>query len=431
MIMKKHYLLGIIIFFGALKSLAQIPMDKCGTMPYLEQQIKANPLLQKRMEAYDEKIKQYLKSMNPNAAAGGIITIPVVVHVIYNVDSQNISDKRIIDQIAITNRDFAGLNYHSMGLFPASLKANVGIQFCLAQKKPDGTATSGIERKKNNIVSYASGADSAKFSVYGGLDAWDPERYLNVWVCNYLKYDTLGYRFSAYAQYPGGGLDETYGVLIRYGAMGPTDSTYYRGNGGVLTHEFGHCFNLHHIWGDDDVSCSGSDLVGDTPDQGGRTTGVHTGLLTDNCTATSPGIMYMNFMDYSDDIVFANFTPLQAERMLTNFEMQFGILYILSQSDACSKPSTGVEVIEMPGQFRVFPNPAKEKVTLRYFLSREHFIEVHVLDLSGRLLMMEKFLSQNGMNENDIDLNRIAGGIYFIEVIVEGEKSMIRKFVVE
>ncbi|GAB2958847.1 hypothetical protein GCM10027048_27480 [Hymenobacter coalescens] len=43
-------------------------------------------------------------------AATGVITIPVVVHVVYNTAAQNISDAQIQSQIDVLNKDFTRTN---------------------------------------------------------------------------------------------------------------------------------------------------------------------------------------------------------------------------------------------------------------------------------------------------------------------------------
>ena len=77
----------------------------------------------------------------------------------------------------------------------------------------------------------------------------------------------------------------------------------------------GHYFNLYHIWGDDNGSCSGTDFVDDTPNQTNSTTGCLTGVKTDNCTPSGNGIMYQNYMDYSYDACMVMFTNNQVSRI--------------------------------------------------------------------------------------------------------------------
>jgi len=156
---------------------------------------------------------------------------------------------------------------------------------------------------------------------------------MNIWVC------PLGGGLCGYAQFPTSGVNATFGVVIHYEYFGVTGATAPYNLGGTTSHEIGHCFNLYHIWGDDNGACTGSDYCTDIPNQANYTYGVHTGVLTDACTSTSPGIMYMNFMDYSDDISYANFTPDQKSRIEALF-VPGGLLYSLSVSDGCTPPET-------------------------------------------------------------------------------------------
>lgn len=405
---------------------SQKQLDKCGTMEYLQQMKDANPNLEKEMKDYEQLMQTYI-AQNQNSITGQAITIPVVVHIVYSADSQNISDQRIIDQIAVSNRDFAGLNPHSMGPFSSSMKANTGIQFCLAKRDPNGKPTTGITRTKTT-VDYFVQDNQVKYSLNGGVDAWDTKKYFNIWVCNYVVTDGT-YRFSAFSQFPGAGLNETYGIVIRYGAMGPWDSLDYRGNGGILNHELGHSFNLYHIWGDDGTSCSGSDYCDDTPNSAGRSTGKPTGVLTDNCTTTAPGIMYMNFMDYVDDIIYANFTPKQVARIQANFVSPGGKLIPLSVSDVCSPWNTGIVSPEI-SSFKLFPNPANEQVTVQFRNESGVFVKITLFDIYGRVIDEENVNSSAVENNVVFDTKMLSKGIYMVRLAVNGKNSITQKLIV-
>ena len=107
-----------------------------------------------------------------------------------------------------------------------------------------------------------------------------------------------------------------YGSTINYlyfGTIGTATAPYNLG--GTLSHEAGHCLNLYHTWGDDSGVCTGTDNCNDTPNSGNMNYGniedgslaeqpsatstinTSTGLETDNCTTTSPGVLYEDFMD--------------------------------------------------------------------------------------------------------------------------------------
>lgn len=298
----------------------------CGTMEYLKKQIQENPNIEILMRQYEEQTQKMMKDA-PGLQSNGTVTIPVVVHILYNTEDQNISDERVFQQIQQLNEDFAGMNPNPMGEFSPLLKVNTGIQFCLAQTAPDGSPTNGIQRRQNVPVFYYPD-NGMKYYKRGGLDAWDPNFYLNIWVCPIQG-------VGAFGQFPGSGINETYGVAINTHYFGQSPITGYE-KGHMLTHEIGHCFNLRHIWADDNGACTGSDLCEDTPNQGNFFRGDYRGVLTDDCTQSSPGIMYMNFMDYANDDTYSNFTPDQNARMWASLN---GPLLSLTTSTVCNQTS--------------------------------------------------------------------------------------------
>src|SRR5207253_634101 len=118
------------------------------------------------------------------------------------------------------------------------------------------------------------------------------------------------------AQFPGGPAS-TDGVVVLYSSVGsiasPGTELHYN-LGRSATHEIGHWLNLFHIWGDDNGSCNGSDQVSDTPNQGNNNFGCPSFPHTDNC-ASGNGVMFMNYMDYTDDDCMNMFTAGQKDRM--------------------------------------------------------------------------------------------------------------------
>ncbi len=149
-----------------------------------------------------------------------------------------------------------------------------------------------------------------KFTESGGKDAWPRDSYLNVWVCNYPS--LLGF-----ASFPGEPA-EIDGVVINYTAFGDTGTASPPFNKGrTATHEIGHWLNLRHIWGDDQTrpdTCSGTDLVDDTPNQAVDNFGTPT-FPHITCNNGPDGDMFMNYMDYVDDVAMFMFTTGQVARM--------------------------------------------------------------------------------------------------------------------
>ena len=85
-----------------------------------------------------------------------IITIPVVVHVVFNNDTENISDDQIKSQIRILNEDYRATN-SDIDKVPEPFKpfvADAKIEFALAKKDPDGNPTNGITRTFTSKTSF-------------------------------------------------------------------------------------------------------------------------------------------------------------------------------------------------------------------------------------------------------------------------------------
>jgi Pregnancy-associated plasma protein-A len=241
------------------------------------------------------------------------ITIPLVVHVVYNDDSQNISDEQIESQITVLNQDFAATNPNTANVPDvwAGFVTDTNIRFALASEDPEGNSTSGITRKQTDRTEFGID-DSVKSADTGGVDPWDPDRFANVWVCN-LAGGLLGY-----AQFPGGP-PELDGVVILNTAFGTTGTATAPFNGGQTgTHELGHYLNLYHIWHPDNT-CSDGDEVADTPNQEGPNYGTPV-FPSVSCDNTPSGDMFMNFMDYVDDANMFMFTPQQAARMMATLQ---------------------------------------------------------------------------------------------------------------
>jgi PKD repeat protein len=304
--------------------------DKCGSVTYLHAQQQADPTLITRMQQIEQFTQNYIQN-NANSNSRAVVSIPVVFHVVYSSSAQNISDAKCQAQIDQLNLDYARLNADAANTPSAfaSLAVNTNIQFCLAVRDPNGNSTTGVIHKSTTTTSFSTN-DKVKYTAQGGDDAWPASSYLNIWTCN-LSGGVLGY-----AQFPGGAA-ATDGVVVLYSSVGsvasPTSATPYN-KGRTATHEVGHWLNLYHIWGDDGGSCSGSDNVNDTPNQGSENYGCPSFPHTDNCSASSPGVMFMNYMDYTDDGCMNMFTQGQSTRMNALFSSG-GARYSLLSSQGC------------------------------------------------------------------------------------------------
>ena len=300
----------------------------CGTMQHLHEMEQRDPSTAQRMQVIERETKQWISSNSANKVAA-VVTIPVVVHVVYNTSTQNISDAQVNSQMNILNADFRKLN-SDISLLPsvfAGLAADCEIQFCLAQRDPSGNATTGIVRKSTTVTSFSSN-DNIKRNANGGSDAWPAGTYLNIWVGN-LSGGLLGY-----AQFPGG-TASTDGVVILHSAFGNTGTAAAPFNKGrTATHEVGHWLNLRHIWGD--ASC-GNDQVTDTPTQQTSNFGCPS-FPKVTCSNGPNGDLHMNYMDYTDDACMYMFTTGQKTRMLASLNTTRASLLT---SQGCVPPVAG------------------------------------------------------------------------------------------
>ncbi len=406
-----------------LLTLPALTQRDCRSFDYRQQQLKANPGLAVAVQAAEQFTRQQMQrpvvgvtGESPSGrSASALITIPVVVHVIYNTSSQNISDDQIASQLVELNRDYQKLNPDTSGIpsYYAPLAANCGFHFALAQVDTNGNPSSGIVRVHTNVSSFSLD-DAVKYSARGGDDPWDRDRYLNVWICN-LGDGVLGYSSLV------GGPKETDGVVVLYTAFGTTGTATAPFNKGrTATHEIGHWLNLIHVWGDADC---GDDQVADTPPQSAATYGNPSGIVI-SCGNTPYGNMYMNYMDFTDDAGMHMFTVDQNQRMHTLFS-EGGFRYPLLSSPALTgiTGSNGVPVDEASGiAVSVGPNPTFGMVTVK--VASDPGGVLTVWNQMGQMVYQVR-VTQTTFR---LDLSRFGSGVYFLR-LVDGDKRGIAKVV--
>jgi Pregnancy-associated plasma protein-A. len=347
---------------------------------------------------------------------GEVITVPVVIHVLYNNSSQNISDAQVLSQLTVLNNDYNKLNTDIVNVPAAfsALAADVKIKFCLAHTDPQGRSTPGIIRTYTKEPSWMAD-DAVKFSSSGGDDAWDPSKYLNIWVCNLFG------RNLGYSSLPGSAPDKD-GVVIQYDVFGTTGIVRYPFNKGrTATHEIGHWLGLLHLWGD---GACGDDHIDDTPPQQTYNNGCPSFPHLSRCSINSNGDMFMNFMDFTDDACMHMFTSGQKNKMRSLFALK-GARNSFLNSTACD--SSFVESGPLPSDtavtlnvISVFPNPASSFVILESKSSDLVGKTVKILSISGREIQTLVLRSQ----KNTIPVSNFQPGIYFIKI--EGTASVVK-----
>ncbi len=311
-------------------------------------------------KAFEARIREMSAAEEKSVLADGdsLYYIPVVVHVLHNGEAEgsgrNLPMSRIQSQIDILNQDYGrqagspGFNNHPAG-------ADTRIRFCLASQDPNGNPSTGVVRVNTGVDAFDLFTQNTQLKGYSN---WNPEKYLNIWVCKLLN------SYIGYAQYPmisplwADSLPmvpnvedvQPDGVVIEYRVFGDVPSgesgpyTSYN-KGRTASHEVGHYLGLLHIWGDGG-SCADNktDFCSDTPPQATYTSGCPN---PPSSCQTGTAAMIENYMDYTNDVCMNIFTQEQKTRMRIVLRNCVRRKSVKSTSSSC-----GISAVN-PGQDRL------------------------------------------------------------------------------
>ncbi len=432
--MWKNYLLGITLLLSVQILDAQY-VEPCASHQYLNQLEEQYPGFEAANNAIFERNHQQIGQARDLT----LLTIPVVIHIVYQNEDQNISDETIENIITSLNKDYRRLN-NDANEIRSEFEMIVGdpfIEFNLA----------GIERVSTNTTFqfslFGGLPDHVKKSTEGGSDAWDNDHFLNIWVCNIEGGALLGYAYPPAgldhwpdgASAPESGLD---GVVIHYEAF-RTSGTYTTSGllglneitipirGRSVTHEVGHYLGLRHIWGDGTLAilgipdCNADDGVEDTPNQGLNSQfQCEPSLNTCNDGADDLPDMFENFMDYALEDCQNSFTNGQIEIMRSVLENERAGLVE-------EMVATNDFKLEQP-VVRIAPNPVNNQLFVKIAASQSGAIlRLNLIDQHGRQL--ENRISSN-LTEEVIDVRSYPAGIYYLQAIYGDGEQMLR-FVIQ
>ncbi len=414
----KSFLLVIFLFTLSVSLRAQ---ETCASAAYRQQELIKSPALADRISTVVPGLSAEVLSGviegNGNSVLP-IIRIPVVVHVIYRTDEQNISDAQILSQIQVLNQAFRLSSPDTVHIPAAfrSLAADCRIEFVMASISPKGYMTNGIVRKKTSVYSFFYD-DKIKFSSSGGDDAWDSDRYLNIWVGN------LTSGLNGYSSVLGNDKEKD-GIVVRFDGFGSQGRlTYPFIKGHTAVHEAGHWLGLKHIWGD---QFCGNDGIDDTPTQNGPTRGCPTQLVSSCSNATMPA-MYNNYMDVTNDECTNMFSIGQRQKMRACF-LEGGSRFRLASSDAGTaiglpEPSPVPEAKEQ-ASFQFYPNPAINSVTVSFSENE---------GVAGKIITVFNHLGQQVMqvrlsrNNSTLNLQSLKDGVYYLKTSDQSKASKLIK----
>lgn len=374
-----------------------------------------------------------------------IFRIPVVVHVVYHTNEQNIEDSLITNQIEVLNQDYRRLNAdtgNTRDIFKP-VAADAGIEFFLATEDPDGNPTTGVTRTYTDTAFFSvldfgsaqNGADYVKKTATGGIDAWDTDKYLNLWVCNLKDPNSFLGLVLGFAYPPDNApnwpaeafpVDSTlHGVVIHYEVFGrnnprATGDLDLANKGRTTVHEVGHYLGLRHIWGDGPLSiiipdCSVDDGIADTPNSGNNSQATGCDTTKNTCTEGNPDLpdMFENYMDYSREECQNVFTQGQVAIMRSTLATSRKELPYFP-------PATGMTNVKNTLAMQLYPNPADGLLHLA-FSEGESVLLIAVNDLVGKTWIT---MTPEKTNKLTLDLHMLPAGAYNVTAFTKNGSAM-------
>lgn len=320
-------------YFSPMKVLSTLLLaaSALASSTYAQEQCTAHAITERWLQQHNQTVDLAHEATvleQQGMLRGGILTVPVVVHVVYNTPAENVSNTVIQNIITRMNEDYQATNADYDDVRPAFLasRGNPMIAFCLATVDPSGAPTEGITRTQTSQTWFDpdTETDDMKFATYG-KPAWNTSDYLNIWICDITSGATGGLVTAGYAYLPVGGIVGTNidGLVLDY-SYGTMDRT--------ASHEVGHYFNLSHPWGGGNGNCNPGDGISDTPATDSPTFSCSNTNLMKCGTLTQ----YENFMDYSTcPVMFTNGQATVMNNTLT------GVRSSLLSSDGCGSGSSG------------------------------------------------------------------------------------------
>ncbi len=404
--------------------------EPCGSHLYMDHLEAAHPGFKQAASQVFERVRQEGQARDLT-----LLTIPVVVHIVYQNEEQNLPNEQIQDVIDVLNEDFRRLNADADQVRDefVPVVADPFIEFeLMGVERVSTTATFELDIFGGGLI------DNVKRSADGGSDAWDTERYLNIWVCNIEGGALLGYA------YPPAGLDnwpaganapspELDGVVIHQevfrrtgefttsGLFGLEDVTIpVRGR--TITHEVGHYLGLRHIWGDGTLAivgipdCTADDGVADTPNQG-LSSQFSCDPENNGCVDEMNDLpdMWENYMDYSREDCQNSFTEGQVEIMRS---------VLMNERASLVEGSVSTQDWALNNTLQLQPNPATSYSLLRWNGEQlNEGAEVRLLNSSGQEVRhWHNWVTQ----QLEIPTADLPAGLYFLEVRGAQERGMKR-----
>lgn len=333
----------LFLLFAWMGTFGQNESPSCGSDLIHEKELEENKYYQRSWFNLEQSL-QRMHEERSHERSDEVYVVPVVVHVIHEGEAvgvgSNISDEQVFSAIEALNEDFRkmpGTNGDGDGV-------DVGIEFCLAARDPDGNSTNGIQRVDGTVIApYAeeginvNGDFGADEEAIKSLSVWPREDYMNIWIVNEIENNNAGGGIQGFAYFPFDNIRD--GIVLLHNAFGTVGNLKSSTDmNRTFSHEVGHFFGLYHTFHgtnecDSETNCdTQGDRVCDTPPT----------TLGGNCNNPACGGTQQveNYMDYTAEMCRDMFTDGQRERMRNTLLLQRATLI---ESFGCS-PVTADDV---------------------------------------------------------------------------------------
>ena len=435
--MKKIAILSLLVL-TSITIFGQGNMKKCITTRLVNQELISNHDYAKGRE---NEIANNIAWIKANHSKRITLNIPVVIHIIHrNTHSNigigtNISNAQIDDALKILNQDYSKTNPE----YPNPPRntflnywANPDMKFCLATTDPSGNPTNGIIRTSTNVANWDADdnfeSNAMKRTINGGMDAWDPSSYLNIWVCN-LSNSSGGGMTLGYAYLPGLQSWNSWkdGLVIDYQYFGTIGGASSSSDGRTATHEIGHYLGLNHTFAESynntctdqqgNLKCCDNDNgnVDDTP----ATKDIYFGSVTSNTNNNSCNdLSFLNTFEADVLDMDENYMSYASTTWMFSAD-QVNVMNATLNGYRSSLKNTNVSMNcnGLVGTYLnnyhlekldIYPNPSSGKLNIS---SAKKINTLSITNIIGKEILFVKDFSTN-----TIDLSNYKSGIYLINI---------------
>lgn len=375
-----------------------------------------NCLLGQNVDSFElikyRTVQKEIKSQLLNSNQQQILNIQTVVHLIYNQQSQNITDSAMEAIISQVNDIFSGTNRDTSVINPVhrSKITDSKIRLCLTRTDPQGNPTSGVNRRqvatRFNSFELAYQSDQR-----GGLSPWDTSKYFNIYLVLLDQPNDVNGLIQTYF----GFLPRDAFITNRIPVPGFTmdldyDDPWFRSLfsfEGTFASYAASALGLLDTNGPFNT-CDPDDFIEDTPRCKGYNFACASNLVN-SCIDT--------LNDEPDNVsnvmspfgCLEMFTKGQGEMMYSN--LQNGPQGILSGSN-CGINSNSLTLNENSSSYYVYPNPTNGTLKIGTDYVSHDIVSFEISNSIGERIKKGSFRASHS---HEISLEEKPPGIYFIQ----------------